>query len=290
MLPLALSLLLLVSCTPKTKQTLLKRPNVVVIKEGNWLLSARDFAHLDSKAVSFGVYNLKRSEVELALKELLKKKEALKYAFMRMRMYEPLILPVLKEHNLPQELKYLPVVESMYNPFAVSRSGAAGIWQLMPTTARRYGLKVSREIDERFDPLKSTLAASRYLRDLFDEFKNLELVLAAYNCGEGCVKRRAKGDFWKNKNKLPAETRRYVPLFFAVLHIAKNPEKFGIEVPPAPSPPRRFTLKEKTPVDALLSLYRIKEETFRDLNPHIRGDTIPPGTNVYIEESKTALR
>ncbi|HID65976.1 MAG TPA: lytic transglycosylase [Aquificaceae bacterium] len=274
---------ILTACTPKTKEVVYKR-NFVVVKEGKWGLNAQDFWYVENKAAYFGVYNLNRKEVEKALQKLLKDRKSLQYAFYRMSKYENLIVPILRKYGLPEELKYLPIVESMYNPFAISKSGAAGIWQLMPLTAKRYGLKISKKIDERFDIIKSTEASARYLRDLFKEFKNLELVLAAYNCGEGCVRRKAKGDFWKNKKLLPEETRQYVPLFFAVLHIARNPERYGLYIPKNSERIRVVKVRSDIEVKTFLHLYGIKEETFRDLNPHIRGRLIPKDSFIYLEE------
>jgi len=274
---------IITACTPKTKEVVYRR-NFVVVKEGKLGLNAQDFQYVENKATYFGVYNLNRKEFEKALQRLLKDRKFLQYAFYRMSRYEKLIVPILKKYGLPEELKYLPIVESMYNPFAVSKSGAAGIWQLMPFTAKRYGLRISEKIDERFDIIKSTEASARYLRDLFKEFKNLELVLAAYNCGEGCVRRRAKGDFWKNKKLLPEETRQYVPLFFAVLHIARNPERYGLHIPENLERIRVVKVRSDIEVKTLLHLYGIKEEAFRDLNPHIRGKLIPKGSFIYLEE------
>ncbi|MGB9873442.1 MAG: lytic transglycosylase domain-containing protein, partial [Hydrogenobacter sp.] len=115
---------------------------------------------------------------------------------------------------------------------AVSRSGAAGLWQFISSTARRYGLRVDDQVDERFDVIKSTEAAVRYLKDLYNMFGSWELALAAYNCGENCVKSRTAGvDFWITKDMLPLETRNYVPAFFAVLLLVRDPVKYGISVP-----------------------------------------------------------
>jgi len=280
---LTVILLLLGGCTPKTKEVVLKHRNVVLIKEGRSLFFEKDLIKV-SKKLKIG--SVKRPEVLKALKSLLRKKEALKYAFYRMKLYENIVIPILRKYGLPEEFKYLPIVESMYNPFAVSKSGAAGIWQLMPQTARRYGLIVRRDYDERFDVIKSTYAAARYLKDLLKEFKNLELALAAYNCGENCVRRRVNDGFWRDRGKLPKETQNYVPLFLATLLIAKNPEIYGIHLS---DPDKEIAIvKVSVPisVEDFLLIYPMSESKFRDLNPHIRGNKIPRNANVYVEESK----
>lgn len=136
--------------------------------------------------------------------------------------YMPIIEEALDLYNLPLELKYLPIIESALNPMATSRQGAVGLWQFMLPTAKIYGLKQTSWIDERRDPLKSTRAAARYLKDLYDIYHDWNLVLAAYNCGPGTINKaihRAGGekDFWKLYNFLPKETRGYVPAFSSPL-------------------------------------------------------------------------
>ena len=126
--------------------------------------------------------------------------------------YMPMIENALDKYNMPQELKYLPIIESAFNPKAVSRVGAKGLWQFMFKTAKSYGLKANSYIDERFDPLKSTHAAIRYLRDLYNFFQSWDLAIAAYNCGPGNVKKAiirsgGKTNFWQIYRYLPRETR-----------------------------------------------------------------------------------
>ena len=135
--------------------------------------------------------------------------------------YIPIFEEALDAYNLPIELKYLPIIESALNPSAVSRAGASGLWQFMITTGKTYGLDSNSLIDERRDPIKSSWAAARYLKDLYDIYGDWNLVIAAYNCGPGNINkaiRRANGDadYWKIYNYLPKETRGYVPAFIAV--------------------------------------------------------------------------
>ena len=125
---------------------------------------------------------------------------------------------------MPLDLKFLSVVESALNPMAVSRSGAVGLWQFMPATGREYGLKISRYVDERKDPVKSTLAAIKYLKKQYNRYGNWELALAAYNGGPGrvnrAIKRGRSKNFWRIRKYLPRETRNYVPAYIAATYIA----------------------------------------------------------------------
>lgn len=138
--------------------------------------------------------------------------------------YIPLFEEALDLYGLPIELKYLPVIESALDPFAVSPAGAAGLWQFMLGTGKQYGLRVNSLVDERRDPIKSTLAAAKYLRDLYKIYGDWSLVIAAYNCGPGKVNQaihRANGsrDYWEIYPYLPRETRGYVPAFIAANYI-----------------------------------------------------------------------
>lgn len=166
----------------------------------------------------------------------------------RAELYMPHVRRVLAERGLPEDLAFLPFVESGYNPRAISRAGAAGMWQFMPFTGKKYGLNVGWWMDERLDPLKSTHAAADYLSKLFEEFDDWYLALAAYNAGEGRVHKALQSsgceDFFDLSQKttgkrkrgqvqyyLPKETRHYVPKFIAVLKIIRNLEELGFETP-----------------------------------------------------------
>lgn len=138
--------------------------------------------------------------------------------------YMPIFEEALDAYNLPLELRYLPIIESALNPSAVSRAGASGLWQFMIGTAKIYGLESNSLVDERRDPIKATWAAARYLRDMYEIYKDWNLVIAAYNCGPGTINkaiRRAGGktDYWEIYNYLPKETRGYVPAFIAANYV-----------------------------------------------------------------------
>jgi membrane-bound lytic murein transglycosylase D len=278
---------LLASCTPTVKQVVLNKhkEGVRVIKESGPTFSEEEGRFVSMEARRLGIEVPSRREIEREIRELLKDRRSLEIAFRRANLYIPYIRPIFRELGLPEELALLPMIESKFNPFAVSRSGAAGIWQLMPSTARRYGLRVDGDVDERFDLIKATRAAGLYLRDLYREFGRWDLVLAAYNCGEGCVRRRVRGDFWRSRYSLPHQTRRFVPKFFAVLVIARSPEKYGLKVSLNSLRIRSLVVKRPRRVRELILSEGVKESTFRDMNPHIKGDLIPAGSYVYLPET-----
>ncbi len=149
------------------------------------------------------------------------------------QLYFPMIEEHLTKYNIPIELKYLAIVESALNPTAISRVGAGGLWQFMPATGKLYGLNISSYVDERFDPYKSTEAACKYLKFLYETFDDWQLALAAYNSGPGNVNkaiRRSGGkkDFWSIKPYLPKETQGYVPAFIAVNYIMSHAPEYNL--------------------------------------------------------------
>ncbi|MBR4380101.1 MAG: transglycosylase SLT domain-containing protein [Bacteroidaceae bacterium] len=137
--------------------------------------------------------------------------------------YIPMFEEALYAYDLPLELKYLPIIESALNPNAISRAGASGLWQFMLGTGKLYGLENNSYVDERQDPIKSTWAAVRYLKDMYDIYKDWNLAIAAYNCGPGnvnkAISRSGKRDYWEIYNYLPKETRGYVPSFIAANYV-----------------------------------------------------------------------
>ncbi len=236
----------LCSCTLTVKQAVMPRSgdNIKLVKKGSFTFSEEEERFIYQEAKNFGIPVPDREEIRRYIWYFLQNKPYLERTLQRAEYYLPLIKPIIEKSGLPSELALLPVIESGFNPLAVSRSGAAGLWQFIPSTAKRYGLRVDEQADERFDVVKSTEAAVRYLKDLYNMFGSWELALAAYNCGENCVKNKTAGvDFWLTKDMLPVETRNYVPAFFAVLLLTRDPLKYGLS-----SPEVRLVRKEEEPV------------------------------------------
>lgn len=195
--------------------------------------------------------------------------------------YTPIFEEALESYGLPLELKYLPVIESALNPMATSHAGAAGLWQFMVATGKQYGLEVNSLVDERRDPVKSSFAAARYLKDLYNIFGDWSLVIAAYNCGPENINKaihRAGGeaDYWKIYPYLPRETRGYVPAFIAANYVMNYYCEHNIC-------PMRTQLPAKTDtiiVNKDVHLKQIAEvcgidiDELRTLNPQYRRDIV----------------
>jgi membrane-bound lytic murein transglycosylase D len=199
----------------------------------------------------------------------------------RSRKYEKIIMPILAEEGVPTDLYYLALIESAFNPRAYSRAQAMGIWQFIYTTGRAYGLKRSHWIDERRDPVKATRAAARHLKDLHDDLGSWPLALAGYNAGINRVKRDIKKagtrDFWKLR--LPAQTRNYVPAFYAALIIGRDPESYGFTIDY--DPPVEYETVEVdggTRLSLVATFCRTSLQEIRDINPEIRQGCAPPGS------------
>ncbi|MCS7183530.1 MAG: lytic transglycosylase domain-containing protein, partial [Thermoanaerobaculum sp.] len=211
-------------------------------------------------------------------------RERLVAALERAARWLPLIRPQLKLRNLPQDLAYLPLVESAFQVHARSRARAMGLWQFMAGTARLYQLRCDGLVDERLDPQRATEAALDHLADLYTAFADWELALAAYNSGAGRVERairRAKGakDFWSIRRFLPRETRNYVPALWAALIVVKQPQRFGL-----PTFVENPWCRERIEVEGALDLEVLAEKggfelgRLRELNPALtRGITPPNG-------------
>jgi len=205
-----------------------------------------------------------------------------------MDCYFPIFEEVLDLYQLPQELRFMPVIESALNPRAVSRAGATGIWQFMYGTGRMYKLTINSFVDERRDPLVSSHAAARYLRDLYSIFNDWTLVIAAYNCGPGNVNkaiRRAGGkrNYWDIYYYLPRETRGYVPAFIAATYTMAYYKEHNLKPTAMSFPLTVDTLM----VSGMLHLQQVSEvldipmKTLRDLNPQYKLDIIPATEKQY---------
>jgi membrane-bound lytic murein transglycosylase D len=206
-------------------------------------------------------------------------------SLIRSAQYRKLIDRVLDEYKLPKALAFLPVIESAYLPRLTSRAGAHGIWQFMPETAREYGLRVDWWVDERADPDLSTRAAAIYLKDLYREFRDWPLALAAYNCGPGRIHRAldetGSTTFWSlmEMSAIPRETRGYVPTFYAAILIASDPSAYGFRVAdPIDIDVKRVEVVGPLSLRFIAQTANIDDAVLRDLNPALRHGIVPPGT------------
>ena len=195
--------------------------------------------------------------------------------------YMPIFEDALMAYDVPLELKYLPVIESALNPKATSRVGAAGLWQFMPSTGKQYGLEINSLVDERRDPVKSSYAAARFLRDLYKIYGDWSLVIAAYNCGPENVRKaiqrsNGKADYWSIYPYLPRETKGYVPAFIAANYVMTYYCDHNIC-------PMRTTLPAKTDTVTVTRDVHLKQiadvcgvslEELRALNPQYRRDIV----------------
>ena len=203
--------------------------------------------------------------------------------------YRDIISKTFREESVPLDVMYLAQVESLFKTNALSRRACKGIWQFGKATAIRYGLRVDRYVDERSDPEKSTRAAARYLNDLYAMFQDWNLVLAAYNWGEGkvlkLVNRSGVNDFWdlmELRRNFPEETRNHVPMIMASIILAHNPEKYGL-----PTELDRPLAYDRVPVSRPVDLRVVAKtldvpvDTLRELNPSLRGHSTPFGFPNY---------
>jgi membrane-bound lytic murein transglycosylase D len=225
-------------------------------------------------------------------------RRSISYMLGASNFYMPIFEEALEMYQLPLELKYLPIIESALNPTAVSRVGAAGLWQFMIGTGKQYGLQVNSLVDERRDPVKSSYAAARYLKDLYKIFGDWNLVIAAYNCGPENINkaiRRANPataknqdgevapvikDYWHIYPYLPRETRGYVPAFIAANYIMTYYSQHNI----CPMSTRLPAKTDTVMVSRNLHLEQVAEvvginiDLLRSLNPMYRRDVIPGNT------------
>jgi membrane-bound lytic murein transglycosylase D len=216
-----------------------------------------------------------------------KEKDFFIRAYRRSGRYRPEIIKALREAGIPEELSWLPLIESGFKAKALSPARALGLWQFIPSTGYKYGLKRDQWIDERMDVSKETRAAIDYMRELHSMFGDWMTVLAAYNCGEGRVLRVIRSqninyldNFWDLFQKLPYETARYVPRFLATLYIIQDPGKYGMdlgEVEP-PESYERVTVEKQMRLKDIAGTMELSDKAVEDLNPELRYKVTPPSS------------
>lgn len=212
-------------------------------------------------------------------------RHSISYMLGASNFYIPIFEEALEMYQLPLELKYLPIIESALNPTAVSRVGATGLWQFMIGTGKQYGLQVNSLVDERRDPVKSSYAAARYLKDLYKVFGDWNLVIAAYNCGPENINKaihRSNGDkdYWKIYPYLPKETRGYVPAFIAANYIMTYYSQHNICPMTTRLPAKTDTVmvSRNVHMEQVAAVVGINIDLLRSLNPMYRRDVIPGAT------------
>ena len=225
-------------------------------------------------------------EVERYVQFLLNRPSHVQRLRSRADTYFPMVERIMAEEGVPDELKYLAMVESALNPTARSHAAAVGMWQFISATGRAYGLRAEREVDDRMDPEVATRAAARHLRDLYDRFGDWQLALAGYNCNPAVIARGVRrfeeqtgqrATFWDIDHVIPRETRAYVPMFIATALILSNPDAYGFEAhEPGPSFVfDRIPVAGGTRLSTVAGMIGVQEEVLRALNPSLRQGRVP---------------
>ena len=303
------------TCVVELKDTI-SDSNIVIIESlenendtilSNWYL--QKFTNIDSTCIASGenvdfadsIYIERLSKlptlIDMPYNSIIKQYITL-YAEKRRKLVEsllgfglyyfPIFEEALEKEGLPMELKYLPVIESALRPNATSRVGAAGLWQIMPKTAKGLGLEVNSLVDERRSPITSSDAAAKYLKELYNMYNDWSLAIAAYNCGPGNVNKAiirsgGKKDFWGIYHHLPRETRGYVPAFIAANYIMNYYEEHNIcpvaaEIPLATD---TIVINERINLQQISAVLNTPIEMLRELNPQYRNDIIPGNIKPY---------
>jgi len=261
----------------------------------NYTNKLNDSGYKESAEVNDSIYIQRLSKlpniIELPYNETVRKcielytdrrRELVEYMLGLEVFYFPMIEETLDKYGLPLELKYLTIVESALNPTALSRAGASGLWQFIISTGKNYGLEINSLVDERRDPIKSTDAACRHLKDLYGIYGDWNLVIAAYNCGAGNVNKaikRAGGktDYWAIYPYLPRETRSYVPLFIAANYIMNYyacHQLYPVQTT-LPLATDTIMVNQMIHLDQIANVLQIDKEMLKALNPQYKQDIIP---------------
>jgi membrane-bound lytic murein transglycosylase D len=236
-----------------------------------------------------GTYNaiplVMNDHVQKALNSFLgRERDFFLASYRRSGRYRPAVLKALKDEGLPEELSWLPLIESGFKVRALSRARALGLWQFIASTGYKFGLERDAWIDERMDPGKSTSAAIAYLKELHQMFGDWTTVIAAYNCGEWAVLKRIReqrinylDNFWDLYERLPRETASYVPRFLAVLHLLKDPGAYGLELPPVEEPTEmeEVAINKQVHMKTIAERLHVGYDTMKELNPELRHDSTP---------------
>jgi hypothetical protein len=200
----------------------------------------------------------------------------------RSAKYTPMMKKIFREQNLPEDLVYVAMIESGFNPHAVSPKKAVGCWQFLRATAREYGLNADHWVDERKDPVKSTRAAAAFFRDLYNTFGSWPLVLASYNAGagrmQGAVQKAGSGDYWELRTSrfIHVETRDYVPRYMAAMVIAKNPVAYGFRAPrQEPLQYDEVLVQKSTDLRRIARYAGISYKEIQELNPELLQSVTP---------------
>lgn len=203
--------------------------------------------------------------------------------------YKPVVTAVLREQGIPTEIYYQALIESGFATHATSRARAVGIWQFIPATGKRYGLRIDGYVDERRDPMRATIAASLYLKDLYNVFQSWYLAMAAYNAGEGrimgAIMRSKTRDFWEmvRTRALPDETMNYIPKFLAATIIGHNPKRYGLDDLSLELAPELQSVAIPSPIRLVdvAAATGLALETLKEFNPHILRGITPPDVPTY---------
>lgn len=267
--------------------------NDISLNEDKTFLSSLSEEDIKNAIESLSEKDYNETAIEAVKKHIIfftgKIREKFSLWLSRSGRYVELMKGILKENNIPEEIVFLPLIESGFNPNAYSPARAVGYWQFIASTAKRYGLKIDWWKDERKDPIKSTMAAANYLRDLYDMFGSWNLAMAAYNAGEGKIIRalsKSKADdYWTllKTRYIKSETKNYVPKFIAASLIANSPEYFGFDSLDYHNPLEFDYVTLDSPIDLEVAA-RCAEtdvQTIRDLNPELRRWCTPPDVSEY---------
>jgi len=203
--------------------------------------------------------------------------------------YMELMKDILRGENIPEEIVFIPLIESGFSPYACSPARAVGYWQFIASTAKKYGLKINWWMDERRDPVKSTMAAANYFKDLYEMFGSWNLAMAAYNAGEGkilkAITKNNTDDYWSllDTKYIRSETKDYVPKFIAASMIANSPEDFGFQELEYHSPLNYDEVSIESPLDleVVADCAETTLSVIKELNPELRRWCTPPDVSEY---------